>query len=198
MKILVLVAHPSSKSFNHAIANEVQVVLRENGHEIIYHDLYAENFNPVLPANEISKDDLDDMEIIKHCGELTDSDGIVIIHPNWWGMPPAILTGWVDRVIRTGVAYKFVDGDSGEGVPVGLLKAQTVLVFNTSDTSEKREEEVFGDPLELIWKNCIFDLCGIKNFRRKMFRILVTSTPEMRKEWLEEAGQITTQYYPRT
>jgi putative NADPH-quinone reductase len=95
------------------------------------------------------------------------------------------------------VAYKFIDGDSGEGVPVGLLKAQTAIVFNTSDTSEKREEEVFGDPLELIWKNCIFDLCGIKNFKRKMFRIVVTSSSKEREGWLEEVNQITTEYFPR-
>jgi len=111
-------------------------------------------------------------------------------------MPPAILNGWIDRVIRPGVAYKFVDGDNGQGVPVGLLKAKTALVLNTSDTSEKREMEVFGDPLELIWKNCIFDLCGVRNFTRKMFRIVVTSTPEMRNEWLKEVDIITNSCFP--
>ena len=33
-------------------------------------------------------------------------------HPNWWGMPPAILKGWVDRVVRPGLAYEFLEGDS--------------------------------------------------------------------------------------
>ena len=28
-----------------------------------------------------------------------DADGIVVVHPNWWGQPPAILKGWVDRVL---------------------------------------------------------------------------------------------------
>lgn len=55
------------------------------------------------------------------------------------GQPPAILKGWVDRVIRAGVAYEFAEGDSGEGVPIGLLKAKSALVFNTSNTLEERE-----------------------------------------------------------
>jgi NAD(P)H dehydrogenase (quinone) len=42
-----------------------------------------------------------------------------------------------------------------------LLKAKTALVFNTSNTAEEREQMVFGDPLETIWKNCIFGLCGV-------------------------------------
>ena len=64
-------------------------------------------------------------EIARHCAEIAAADGIIVVHPNWWGQPPAILKGWIDRVIRPGVAYEFLDGDDGEGVPVGLLKAKT-------------------------------------------------------------------------
>jgi putative NADPH-quinone reductase len=71
------------------------------------------------------------------------------------------LKGWIDRVIRPGVAYRFVDGDSGEGVPVGLLKAKAALVLNTSNTPDDREQSAFGDPLEVLWKRCI--LTAISN-----------------------------------
>ncbi|MHA1839334.1 MAG: NAD(P)H-dependent oxidoreductase, partial [Candidatus Ranarchaeia archaeon] len=129
--------------------------------------------------------------------ELVDSYGIVIIHPNWWCQPPAILKGWIDRVFRPGVAYTFVDGDKGEGVPVGLLKAKIGLVFNTSDTPEERETNVFDDPLERIWRKCIFGLCGVKTFYRKMFRCIVTSTEEQRKKWLCDAKHTIYKYFPR-
>jgi len=62
------------------------------------------------------------------------------------GQPPAVLKGWVDRVFRAGVAYKFLEGDKGDGVPVGLLKIRTAIVFNTSNTPPVREKKVFGDP----------------------------------------------------
>lgn len=90
----------------------------------------------------------------------------------------------IDRIIRAGVAYEFVEGDSGEGVPIGLLKAGTALVFNTSNTPKQREMKAFGDPLQALWKNCIFDLCGVTNFYRKMYEVVVTSTFEERQKWL--------------
>jgi NAD(P)H dehydrogenase (quinone) len=190
MNILVLLAHPSQKSFNRAIADTAMEALRGQGHEIVFHDLYAEGFDPVLPMAEIPRNaDLPE-EIQDHCRELAMADGIVIVHPNWWGQPPAILKGWVDRVVRPGVAYEFIEGDSGEGTPVGLLKARAAVILNTSNTPWKREEEVFGDPLERIWRECIFGLCGVSTVVRKMFGVVVTSTPRERAEWLEEVREI--------
>jgi NAD(P)H dehydrogenase (quinone) len=120
----------------------------------------------------------------------------VVVHPNWWGQPPAILKGWIDRVFRPGVAYEFQEGDSGEGIPVGLLKAKAAVVLNTSNTPTKRELEVFGDPLERLWKDCIFDFCGVKNFYRRMFAMVVVSTSEQRKEWLQEVVTIIEKHFP--
>jgi putative NADPH-quinone reductase len=190
MKVSVILAHPSPGSFNHAIAAEVVSALQESGNEVSYHDLYAEQFDPLLPSGEISRDASLPPVIGNHCREIAAAEGIVIVHPNWWGMPPAILKGWIDRVLRPGVAYRFCETDSGEGVPVGLLKAGAVIVFNTSNTPALREQEVFGDPLERIWKDCIVTLCGVPVFHRRMFGVVVTSTQEQRKEWLGEAREI--------
>ena len=54
--------------------------------------------------------------------------------------------------MRAGVAYEFLEGDSGEGILKGFLKAQTAVVFNTSNTETEREKK-FGDPLDTIWRN---------------------------------------------
>lgn len=196
MKISVILAHPSKKSFNHAIASIAVETLNRNGHEVYFHDLYDEQFDPVLSFEEISKDVPLPSEIKKHCYEISEAEGFIIIHPNWWGQPPAILKGWVDRIIRPGVAYEFLEGDMGEGVPNGLLKARTAIVFNTSNTDTKREKEIFGDPLETIWKNCIFDLCGVTNFYRRMFDIVITSSEEQREKWLQEVKHTVQKYYP--
>jgi NAD(P)H dehydrogenase (quinone) len=198
MKISVILAHPDKKSFNHAISATVLEALKQNGHEVFFHDLYEEKFDPILPAEEISRDIVLPSEVEKHCNEISLADGIVIIHPNWWGQPPAILKGWVDRVIRPGVAYEFLENDKGEGVPCGLLKAKSAVVFNTSNTETEREKNIFGDPLETIWKNCIFDLCGAKRFYRRMFNIMVTSSEGQRKGWLKEVKQTVNKYFPGT
>ena len=196
MNIIIVLGHPSKGSFNHAIADTAASKLHENGHEVTYHDLYAERFDPLLFGEEIPKDSEIDPLIEKHCKEIRDADGIIIVHPNWWGQPPAILKGYIDRVIRAGVAYEFLEDDNGEGVPNGLLKAETAIVFNTSNTPKERELEVFGDPLEAIWKNCIFDLCGVENFYRKMYRVIVTSSHEERQQWLEDVEKTVDKYFP--
>jgi NAD(P)H dehydrogenase (quinone) len=196
MKISVILAHPDKESFNHAIAKTSVEILHENGHEVCFHDLYEEKFDPILPVNEIPEDVPLPPEIEKHCREITESEGIIIIHPNWWGQPPAILKGWIDRVIRPGVAYKFLEGDKGEGVPIGLLKVKSAIVFNTSNTETEREKKVFGDPLEAIWKNCIFDLCSVSDFYRRTFNIIVISSEEQRKGWLKEVRQTVDKYFP--
>lgn len=196
MNISIILAHPDPKSFNHAIAHTAKEQLLQNDHTVFFHDLYQENFPPLLPTEEIARDAVLPDVISTHCRELVTADGIIIVHPNWWGMPPAILKGWIDRILRPGMAYEFVENDSGEGVPYGLLQAKAALVFNTSNTETLREQQVFGDPLEMIWKNCIFDLCGCTRYYRKMFNIVVTSSESEREQWLQEVEQSVSEYFP--
>jgi NAD(P)H dehydrogenase (quinone) len=196
MQISVILAHPDAKSFNHAIAIKAVDAIKANGHKICFHDLYKEKFDPFLHTEEMAADAELPAMIKKHCAEIAKADGIVIAHPNWWGQPPAILKGWVDRIIRPGVAYQFLEGDSGEGIPKGLLKAKAVLIFNTSNTESKREKNVFGDPLETIWKNCIFGLCGVTRFHRRRFNVMITSTDAQRKKWLESVAKDIHKYFP--
>jgi NAD(P)H dehydrogenase (quinone) len=196
MQVSVILAHPRKGSFNHAIAGNVVSTLLQSGHKVVYHDLYAERFDPLLLHDEIARDVTLPPEIAEHCREISSSDGIVIIHPDWWGMPPAILKGWVDRILRPGVAYRFAETDSGEGIPKGLLAARAAIVFNTSNTPALREQDVFGDPLERLWKDGIFAFCGVPEFRRRMFGVIVTSTEEQRKSWLLEVQELTRHTFP--
>ena len=186
MRISVILGHPGPGSFNHAIAATAREQLLADGHVVDFHDLYAERFDPRLPESELATDGLIAEPLSRYCAEAASADGFVIVHPNWWGQPPAILKGWVDRVLRAGVAYRFLEGDNGEGVPVGLLRARAAIVLNTSNTRAEREQAAFGDPLESLWKRCVFDLCGVKTVDRRMFGVVVTSTPVQRQRWLAE------------
>jgi NAD(P)H dehydrogenase (quinone) len=197
MRISLILAHPDPASFNHAIAHTALAALKRSGHQVAFHDLYTERFDPILLAPEIPDGAALDPIIRQHCDEIAAADGIVIVHPNWWGQPPALLKGWIDRIIRPGVAYRFLDGDDGEGVPLGLLHANAACVFNTANTPAEREERAFGDPLELLWKNCIFDLCGVREFHRHVFRVVVTSTPDARAAWLREVEDAMDQLFGR-
>lgn len=189
MKALVVLGHPDEGSFNAAIARSAKEELESLGHQVVFHDLYREGFDPLLPLEEIPQDGALDPAIERHCAELTEADALVVVHPNWWGQPPAILKGWVDRVFRPGVAYRFLEGDDGEGVPEGLLKARLAVVFNTSNTFPEREAEIFGDPLENLWRTCLFEFCGIKEFYRRTFSVIVASSEGQRAKWLDEVRE---------
>ncbi len=186
MKASIILSHPYSKSFNHAIFNTICSTLEEMRIQYFAHDLYKEQFNPVLTAAELGSDSSDDPLVIQYSRELILSDLLFFIHPNWWGQPPAVLKGYIDRVIRPPHAYDFPAGDTGGGLPVAKLTGKTGIVFNTSNTEELRENEYFGDPLESIWKQCVFGFCGIENYFRRTFRIVSDSTHEIRKQWLSE------------
>jgi Putative NADPH-quinone reductase (modulator of drug activity B) len=196
MKVSVILGHPYKESFNHAIADMVIDTLNANGHDVHFHDLHSEGFDPLLRGEELITDQSEDVLVQAHCSEIVEAEGIIIIHPNWWGQPPAILKGWVDRVLREKIAYTFAEDDDGSGLPIGLLKAKAAVVFNTSNTPEERENTVFGDPLERIWKDCIFDFCGVTNYSRRMFRTIAGSSEEERQNWLVEVKDIVCFNFP--
>ena len=179
---LLVVANPSPASFSHAMANAAAEALR--GYAPTLHDLYAEGFDPVR------EDKLGEV----HRRELAAVDLILVFHPNWWGQPPAILKGWIDRVFRQGVAYDYPKGAGPEAPAIGLLKAKAALVFNTANTFAEREASVFGNPLEGLWKDCVFGLCGVKGFERRVFGPMATSTPEQRKAWLGEVRAVVSRH----
>lgn len=198
MKVLVILAHPSPNSLNHAMAMNAVQALQDSGHEVMFHDLYKEKFDPVLPYGEVARDAILDPQIQQYCNELSSADGVVIVHPSWWGQPPAILKGWVDRVFRAGVAYEFKDSEVGRGTPVGLLKAENSLVINTENTPHEIVQQVFGDTLDSIWDKSVLTFCGIKNFHRKVYDQVIISTPEQRGAWLDDVRATIEQIFPAT
>ncbi|MFH1921353.1 MAG: NAD(P)H-dependent oxidoreductase [Planctomycetota bacterium] len=192
MNVLVIIGHQNQGSFCHAIAEAAVEELRAAGHEVIYHDLHEEGFDPVLPHEEIRKGAERSPIVRKHCEELTAADGYVVVHPNWWAMPPAILKGWIDRVFCQGVAYEF-----GEAGAVRThLKGKKAVVFTTSNTPRDVEMKLFGDPLENLWKNCIFGFVGVEDFHRLNFESIVLSTPDQRREWLDQVRRTVKEQFP--
>jgi len=195
MNLTIILAHPNPASFNHALAHAAAEALAAAGHVARLHDLYAEGFDPLLPAAEIASAAALPADLAAWCREVAAADGLVIVHPNWWGGPPAILKGWIDRVLRPGVAYRFLAGDGGEGVPVGLLRARAAVVLNTANTPAEREQAVFGDPLQRTWTDCVFGLCGVREVRRRVFGVVVSSSSEQRAAWLAEARALVTECF---
>lgn len=190
MRVLILLAHPRPGSFNHAIAARVAATLEASGHAVDLCDLYAEGFDPLFTADELKRDHQSPPRLAAAIERLKAADALVVVHPNWWGQSPAILKGWLDRVLKVGETYRFGTNDKGEGVMLSMLKAGRALVFTTSNTPAEAELSLYGDPLDNYWKRCVWGALGIPTERRN-FESVILSTPEQRAGWLDEAERLT-------
>lgn len=186
----LILAHPYEQSFNHGIAQAIQNSLLAQGELVCFHDLHAEQFNPVMTREELGTDLSHDPLVLKHQEELKICEKLIVVHPNWWGQPPAILKGWLDRVLRNGVAYRFgVRPDGSKGM-VGMLPVKSLLVFTTSNTPSEQEKSQWGDPLDAIWTKYVAGFCCFPQAQRINFSPVVSSTPEQRVQWIQEACKL--------
>ena len=87
---------------------------------------------------------------------------------------------------RLNTAYAYPPGVGFEGVPAGLLRARHAIGVNTSNTPAEREATAFGDPLETLWKKCVFGLCGVSSVIRCVYAPVAGSTAQQRTLWLSE------------
>lgn len=124
--VLIVVAHPEPGSFNHAMAGAAAGALRQAGHTVTISDLCAEGFRA-----DIGRHDMDSVvdparfhvqaeqsqaarqaafapDIAREQARMADADVLILQFPLWWGGPPAILKGWIDRVLAYGFGY--IDG----------------------------------------------------------------------------------------
>lgn len=196
--VLTIVGSPAPGSFAHALADQASRTLAAPHGTVTKHDLYAEGFSPVAPPDEAFTAGMGaegaitsstDPLVRAHRREITEADHLVVAHPNWWGKPPAIVAGWIDRVLVPGVAYRL---SSGEGLPTPLLRLKGVIVLNTGDTTVEREAEVFGDPLDLIWRRCVGAYLGGTPVVRLLAGPMSSATPAEREAWLVEAARLAT------
>lgn len=184
MNASVVLAHPRPGSFNHAVADAAVRGLMRAGYAVTLHDLYAESFDPCLHASEIETTTFGDELAASHASEILEADGIVVVHPSWFFHVPAVLKGWVDRVLREGVAFSL-----GEQGVKGHLRAAWVLVVTTANAPHDYEVRTLGDPLTTFWRACVFEPAGVAAVERMALGPIRGSTPETRRAWLERVRE---------
>lgn len=152
MKILIVYAHPEPKSFNGAMKELAVSVLEQQGHLVRVSDLYAMKFKAVAGKDdflELSNPNHFNLlkeqsfayknqkfadDIVREQEKVSWADFIILQFPLWWSDPPAILKGWLDRVLAAGFAY-------GPGLyDQGNLRGKKAMLSITTGS----EKEVFG------------------------------------------------------
>ena len=133
MRALVIYAHPKETSFSAAVRDVVTDGLAAAGAQTRVLDLYAEGFAPVLSAEELDRYEdtpANEMGIEAHTAALRWCDTLIFVYPTWWYGLPAILKGWLDRVLVPGLAFEMPDTEGGNIRP-GLTHITGLAVFTT-------------------------------------------------------------------
>jgi NAD(P)H dehydrogenase (quinone) len=112
MRVLYLYCHPLPESFHAAIRAQALAGLRAASHEVDLLDLYAEGFDPVLSEGarrhyHDTTRNQNGLEI--YIGRLRSADALVVQFPVWCFGMPAMLKGFLDRMIMPGVAFDISD-----------------------------------------------------------------------------------------
>jgi NAD(P)H dehydrogenase (quinone) len=137
MEVLVVCAHPHADSFNHAITDAVERGLAAGGHHATTLDLYALGFTAAMsPAEHLAYQAwaapapppaLDPM-VAEHVAIVGRAQTIVFVYPTWWSQPPAILKGWLERVLLPGVSFTF---DGAGKVQPGMQHVKRIVGIST-------------------------------------------------------------------
>lgn len=136
-RALILYCHPREGSFNAAIRDLVISRLEAAGVSYRLRDLYAEGFDPVLSPHEheIYENVPENRALVERdCSDLEWCDSLIFIYPTWWYGLPAMLKGWLDRAMISGVAF-LMPAREGEDIKPGLTHITKLGVFTTCGAS---------------------------------------------------------------
>ena len=190
MKVLVVFVHPLKLSFCRSVLDSVVKGLVDAGHEYQIADLNREKFQSSMVEADFAQfqgKDLPD-EILSEQKRVEWSDALIFIFPIWWWSMPAILKGWIDRVMSYGWAYEDPkDPDSG------YLKPRNILVLATAGGSKqmfrkrKYDEAIYTQINVGTW-----DYCNFKNAQTEIFYGLNSEQPrELGEEYLKQAYDLS-------
>jgi len=191
--IAVVIGHPFTGSFSHALAERYIEDARRCGATLRILDLATHKFSTIPTAlNEVRVRGIDGLDALEPsiAGMVRDmewADHIVFVYPVWWGTYPAVLKGFIDRVVLSGVAFKY---GSKPTKWQKLWRGKTARIIYTMDTPIWWNRLVYKAPSEnsLRWSTLWY--VGVKTIGVTKFTPIRTSTAEGREKWLRAVGQL--------
>ena len=186
MKTLIIYAHPYEKSFNHAILQETIRLLDEKGKEYHVIDLYADNFNPAFSAAELAlykEGQALDPLVKDYQQHLLASERLVFIFPVWWYDTPAIVKGFLDKVMLNPFAFR----ESKTGLVPQLTHIRDALVITTSIAPTLLLRILFGNAIRgVLIKSTLRSVIGKGKGRWVNFGSINTSSLQKRQAFLQK------------
>jgi 1,4-dihydroxy-2-naphthoate octaprenyltransferase len=186
MNVLIILGHPRKESLCGALAKAYEEgALQANAQvkTLILADL---DFDPHVRM-ELSQDQPFEKDLSHVQETVAWADNLVFVYPTWWGMMPALLKGFLDRVLTPGFAFAFREDGSGDWER--LLTGKSAQLITTVDTPPWVYRWIYGQPGNNAMRLATLGFCGIKPTHTLVLGPVKDSSLIQRKEWLETARQ---------
>lgn len=185
MKFLIVDCHPYDKSFNRQLTKSIADVLT-NKHDVEVIDLIADNFNPVMEKEDLKvfgKGEAADEMVYSYQNKIKEADVLVFAFPIWWGIMPANLKGFIDKVFLKDFAYIYTE----KGLQ-GVLNKKAVVI-TTMETPAEVYNNFLNNPVQNQFINGTLGHCAIQT--EKYFQIdkINSGTDEYRKDEFNKVVQ---------
>ena len=183
--VLVVLANPKAECFTRDMCRVFIESVEEAGHAVRLRDLYAMGFNPVATASDLTgnlrHEVADDVKVEQE--HVLWADLLVLVHPIWWIDRPAILKGWIDRVLALGFAYGY-KSDKELG---GLKGRKAALLTCSGSTQENFDETGKAAAVRTAQVEYTLEFCDLEVVRHLHFGpVGRRATGEMIQGYLEE------------
>ena len=179
-RFFIVYGHYDDNSFNAAIKETFINSARDSGHEVDLVDLYKEKFNPVFAGEK--PDDI----VLSHRKKIENADVIVLVAPIWNFRMPAIMEGWIDKVLAPPWAFKFKKIIGNYGYPIGSLNGKKAIVFCTYGSPQFAIRTFFLNMPTKRLRRGVFNICGITDVVYKRYFAVPFVGDEKRKKFLED------------
>ncbi len=164
--VVLVIGHGREASLTHHLLEVAREELTRLGATCRIHDLLADGFDPVLRlapgeahAGGVSPED--DALVHRYQSDVRWADAFVILHPVWWFAPPAILKGWIDRVMAEGVAL-----DHATEPPRGLLGGRRAILVQTFKAGRAVDSVITRGVTGAVWRHAILAPLGVRLVHR--------------------------------
>jgi NAD(P)H dehydrogenase (quinone) len=192
MKIAIVFNHPYEGSFCNAILHTVVNSLHDAGHETDILHLDNEGFNPVMTAADLHgfvKGAPVDPKVIEYRQRLEQADQLFMIFPIWWELMPAMMKGFIDKVIFPGVAYDYDKSGRFPRMIKRLPRLKGITLITTMNSPSLVYRLVFGNAIKKALFAGTFWKMGYHNRKWINLGMVKFVSEEKRKKWLLQLDQ---------
>ena len=185
-KILIINGHPDRESYNFALARAYQKGVERSGadHKII--NISELNFNPNLQFGYRKRTELEP-DLLQAQEHLSWADHIVWIYPVWWGSVPAIMKGFLDRVLLPGFAFKKREGSVWWDK---YFTGKSSRIICTLDQPSWFYSLINRAPSHSAMKRLTMNFIGVKSVKITSIGPLRLSKDGFREKWLKKVEKL--------